>query len=163
MRQNVVETILGAVVLIVAVGFLAWAYTRSDVGDPGGYTLLARFDRADGLDVGSDVRISGIKVGKVLATSLDPQSYRAEVRFSVQNGIELPKDSSAAIVSASLLGGKYLSLAPGADEALLANGDEVSFTQSAINLEELVGKYVFGGASGAPAGGGTAAPGSPAQ
>ena len=116
MPRNIVETLLGAVVLAVALGFLAWAYGRSDAGDPGGYTLRAKFDRVDGLDTGGDVRISGIKVGKVLAQELDPATYRAQVTFSVRNGIELPADSSAAVVSSGLLGGKYLSLVPGGDE-----------------------------------------------
>src|SRR3712207_2061624 len=99
MSRNVIETILGAVVLIVAIGFGAWAYGRSNLGDTSGYELRAQFDRADGLDVGADVRISGIKVGRVLAQSLDQETYRAEVTFSVRNGIELPADSSAAIMS----------------------------------------------------------------
>jgi phospholipid/cholesterol/gamma-HCH transport system substrate-binding protein len=150
MRQNIVETILGAIVLIVAIGFLGWAYSRSDVSDRGGYMLRAQFDRADGLDQGSDVRISGIKIGSVLSTSLDPQTYRAEVRFSVRPDVELPQDTSAAIVSASLLGGKYLALSPGAEEAMLGSGDTITFTQSSVNLEDLIGQYIFstGGGQG---------------
>ena len=144
MSRNLVETILGAVVLAVAIGFLIWAYGRSSAGDPGGYQLKARFERVDGLDVGSDVRISGIKVGKVLAQQLDPQTFRAEVTFSVRNGIEMPADSSAAIASTSLLGGKYLSLAPGGDDKILGNGGEITLTQSSVNLEDLLGRYIFG-------------------
>jgi phospholipid/cholesterol/gamma-HCH transport system substrate-binding protein len=148
MSQNIVETLLGAVVLVVALGFLAWAYGRSDVGDPGGYTLRAKFDRIDGLDAGGDVRISGIKVGQVLAQELDPTTYRAQVVFSVRNGIELPADSSAAIVSSGLLGGKYLSLVPGGDDKLLGDGEEITLTQSSVNLEDLIGRYIFSGQSG---------------
>ena len=143
MSRNIVETVLGAVVLIVAIGFLTWAYTRSDVGDPGDYQLVATFDRADGLDVGSDVRISGIKVGAVTDQQLDPETYRARVTFSVMSEIELPADSSAAIVSASLLGGKYLSIVPGGDIIYLEDGEEITFTQSSINLEDLIGRFVF--------------------
>ena len=148
MSRNIVETLLGAVVLAVALGFLAWAYGRSDAGDPGGYTLRAKFDRVDGLDTGGDVRISGIKVGQVLAQELDPATYRAQVTFSVRNGIELPADSSAAVVSSGLLGGKYLSLVPGGDEKLLADGEEITLTQSSVNLEDLIGRYIFSGQSG---------------
>src|SRR5687768_10507164 len=104
MSRNIVETLLGAVVLAVAIGFLIWAYGRSEAGDPGGYVLRAKFERVDGLEIGGDVRISGIKVGQVLAQRLDPTTYRAEVTFSVRDGIEVPADSSAAIVSTSLLG-----------------------------------------------------------
>jgi len=156
MRQNVLETILGGAVLVAAAGFLIWAYGRSDAGDPGGYVLIARFDKADGLDVGSDVRISGIKVGQVQSTSLDPQSFRAEVRFSVASGIALPKDTSAAVSSSSLLGGKYLSLIPGGDDVELKDGEAITLTQSSVNLEELIGKFIFSSAAGAAAQGGAA-------
>ena len=148
MFRNYVETLLGAAVLAVALGFLAWAYGRSDAGDPGGYTLRAKFDRVDGLETGGDVRISGIKVGRVLAQELDPATFRAQVTFSVRNGIELPADSSAAIVSSGLLGGKYLSVAPGGDDRILADGGEINLTQSSVNLEDLIGRYIFGGQSG---------------
>jgi phospholipid/cholesterol/gamma-HCH transport system substrate-binding protein len=89
------------------------------------------------------VRISGIKVGKVLAQRLDPVSFRAEVTFSVKDGIEVPSDSSAAIVRSGLLGGKYLSLVPGGDDRLLKDGEELTLTQSAVNLEDLIGRYIF--------------------
>ena len=97
---------------------------------------------------GGDVRISGIKVGKVLGQELDPPTYRAQVTFSVRNGIELPADSSAAIVSSGLLGGKYLSLVPGGDDRLLKDGGEITLTQSSVNLEDLIGRYIFGGQAG---------------
>ena len=84
MPRNIVETLLGAAVLAVALGFLAWAYGNSSAGDPGGYSLHAKFDRIDGLDSGADVKVSGIKVGKVLAQQLDPATYRAQVTFSVR-------------------------------------------------------------------------------
>jgi phospholipid/cholesterol/gamma-HCH transport system substrate-binding protein len=163
MSRNIIETLLGAVVLIVALGFLTWAYGRSDAGDPGGYVLTAKFDRVDGLEVGGDVRISGIKVGRVLAEQLDPETYRAEVRFSVKDGVELPTDSSAAIVSTSLLGGRYLALVPGGDVEMLKDGDEITLTQSAVNIEDLIGRYIFSGqGGGAQQGGGAPQGGQPA-
>lgn len=158
MSRNIVETVLGAVVLLVAVAFLAFAYARSDVGDPGGYELVARFDRVDGLNTGADVRISGIKVGAVLGQWLDPQTYRAAVRFSVAPDVELPADSSAAIVSEGLLGGKYLSLVPGADDRLLGPGDELTLTQSSLVLEDLIGQLIFSQGGGNGGGGGGAQP-----
>lgn len=153
MARNVVETVLGGAVLVVAIGFFGWAYGRSNVGDPGGYALVAKFDRIDGLPMGADVRISGIKVGSVLAQTLDPQTYRAEVRFSVASNVELPSDSSAAIVSSGLLGSKYLALMPGGDDQILKDGGEITLTQSSINIEDLIGKYIFSQGSGAPGGG----------
>jgi phospholipid/cholesterol/gamma-HCH transport system substrate-binding protein len=143
MTRNVLETLLGAVVLIVAVGFLAFAYNTSQVQQDGGYELIARFDKVDGLERGSDVRISGIKVGSVLDQTLDPETYRAEVRFSLREDIQLPADTSAAVVSNGLLGGKYLALVPGGDIEMLEPGGEVTLTQSAVNLEDLIGHMIF--------------------
>jgi len=143
MTRNLLETLLGGVVLIVAVVFLTFAYRSSQVGDDDGYELRARFDRVDGLERGSDVRISGIKVGSVLDQTLDPETYRAEVRFTVREDVELPLDTSAAVVSNGLLGGKYLQLVPGGDIEFLEPGGEVTLTQSAVNLEDLIGQAIF--------------------
>ena len=111
---------MGAIVLIVAIVFLGFAYSASQLGDESGYELIARFDRVDGLQRGSDVRISGIKVGTVVDQTLDPATYRAEVRFTMREDVEVPADSSVAVVSDGLLGGKYLSLVPGGDVEMLA-------------------------------------------
>lgn len=160
MPRNLLETLLGAVVVVVAVGFLAYAYLNGGPGDgAGGMTLTARFESIDGLNVGSDVRISGIKVGEVVSETLDPESYMADVRFTVASNIALPSDSSAAISSASLLGGKYLSLTPGGDTQMLEEGGEITLTQPSLNIERLIGQYAFGvggggGASGGAPGGG---------
>jgi phospholipid/cholesterol/gamma-HCH transport system substrate-binding protein len=148
MKSNIVESVLGALVLLVAVSFFAWAYARADVGDPGGYTLVAKFESIGDLEPGGDVRISGIRIGQILSLELDPVSFRAQVRFSVLNDIELPADSSAQIVSASLLGGKYLSITPGGDEVVLADGGEIEYTQSAVNFEDLLGQFIFSQSSG---------------
>ena len=115
----------------------------SQVQENGGYELIARFDKVDGLERGSDVRISGIKIGTVLDQALDPETYRAEVRFSLREDVRLPADTSAAVVSNGLLGGKYLALVPGGDIEMLEPGDEVTLTQSAVNLEDLIGHMIF--------------------
>jgi phospholipid/cholesterol/gamma-HCH transport system substrate-binding protein len=143
MTRNVLETLLGAVVLIVAVGFLLFAYRSSQVSDTDGYELRASFDRVDGLEPGADVRISGIKVGTVLGQALDPATFRAEVRFTLRDDVELPLDSSAAVVSNGLLGGKYLTLVPGGDIEMLQPGDQLTLTQSSIILEDLIGQMIF--------------------
>ncbi|HEX2527789.1 MAG TPA: outer membrane lipid asymmetry maintenance protein MlaD [Geminicoccus sp.] len=158
MARSIVETVLGALVLLVACGFLVWAYGRSNLGSPNGYELIARFDRADGIEVGADARISGVKIGTVTAKTLDPQTFRAEVRFSVQNDIKLPSDSSASVASASLIGGKYLSIVPGGDEKELGPGGVITLTQSSISIEDLIGRYIFsqGGSAQGGSGGGAA-------
>ena len=130
-------------VLIVAAGFLAYALATSGAAGVPGYTLSAEFDRIDGLTVGSDVRMAGVKVGAVTATSIDPKTYLAIVDFTVQKDIALPTDSSAAIASQSLLGGKYLSLVPGGNEQMIAPGGRVTITQGSVSLEDLLGKFIF--------------------
>ena len=148
MTRNILETLLGAIVLIVAMGFLAFAYRSSQVERSGDYELIARFDKVDGLEPGSDVRISGIKVGTVIDQTLDPETYRAEVRFTLRDDIQVPADTSAAVVSNGLLGGKYLALVPGGDIEMLAPGGEITLTQSAVNLEDLIGHMIFSQSSG---------------
>ncbi|HET6468009.1 MAG TPA: outer membrane lipid asymmetry maintenance protein MlaD [Geminicoccaceae bacterium] len=155
MSRSAVETILGGLVLVVAIGFFVWAYGRANVGATGGYLLSAQFDRVDGLTVGGEVRISGIPVGRVVSQRLDPETYRARVTFTVQDGVALPADSSAAIASSSLLGGRYLAVVPGGDDQMLRPGEEITITQSAINIEDLIGRYIF---SQGPAAGGAAPP-----
>src|SRR5579863_7114959 len=109
-RRSVVEVLSGAAVLLVAAGFLAYAVAHSGRGAVSGYMLDAKFTDIDGLPVGSDVRMAGVKVGSVVAERIDPQSYLAVVTLSVQDGLQLSKDSSASITSDGLLGGKYLAL-----------------------------------------------------
>jgi phospholipid/cholesterol/gamma-HCH transport system substrate-binding protein len=159
MNRNVLETVLGAVVLLVAGGFLFYAYQNSQAAGSDSYSLVAQFDRIDGLENGADVRIGGIKVGSVTAQTLDPATYRAQVQFTVQNGVELPLDSSAAVMSDGLLGGKYLSLEPGGDIDMLESGDEVTLTQSSVRLEDLIGQLIYSGGSGSGSSGGESAGG----
>jgi phospholipid/cholesterol/gamma-HCH transport system substrate-binding protein len=142
-QRSLAETLTGAVVLVVAVGFLGYAVANTGRSPVSGYSLHAGFDRIDGLAVGSDVRVAGVKVGSVTAARVDPQTYQAQVTFTVQNAVKLPRDSSAEITSDGLLGSKYLALVPGGDEAMLAAGGTVTITQSAISLEQLLGKFIF--------------------
>ncbi|MBL4640041.1 MAG: outer membrane lipid asymmetry maintenance protein MlaD [Kordiimonadaceae bacterium] len=145
MSSNLVESIVGAVVLVVAGWFLLFAYERTNMATVDGYTLSARFDRIDGLNVGSDVRVAGIKVGTVVDSVLDVKSYQAIVSFSVKTGIDLPLDTAAAITSESILGGSYLALLPGAEDDMLVNGDMIEETQDAVDLLGLIGKFTSGG------------------
>ncbi len=144
-RRRLAETLTGALVLLAALAFLAWAYARVDLTGGDGYRVVALFDRVDGLEVGADVRLSGIRVGEVVAMRLDPVTYRAEVELVIDPEVKLPLDTSAAVLSTGLLGGKYVALSPGADEELLAEGDRIVLTQPAINVEELLARFVFGG------------------
>lgn len=144
-KHNLIETVMGAVVLAVAGGFLVFAYQGSNVKAVNGYHIQAKFNNVSGLARGADVRIGGIKVGVVSALDLDPKSYQAIATFEVRPDAAIPTDSNAAVVSDGLLGSKYVSISPGGDEAMLKEGDSIGFTQDSVNLEELIGKMVFSG------------------
>jgi phospholipid/cholesterol/gamma-HCH transport system substrate-binding protein len=142
-RRSIAEVLTGAVVLLVAAGFLGYAVAHSGRTTTSGYTLYAKFDHIDGLGVGADVRMAGVKVGSVEQERIDPQSFQAVVSLSVRDDIKLPKDSAAIISSESLLGGKYLSLQPGGAETVLQPGQTITITQGSISLEDLLGKFIF--------------------
>jgi len=143
MKRNIVETVLGAVVLMVAAGFLAFFYQTTDIKPSSGYEITAAFSKIDGLETGSAVKVSGVKVGQVIDFNLNPDTYRAIVRLNIKNGVELPLDTAAIIASEGLLGGKFLSLEPGSDEEFLEAGDQIDFTQSTPGLEQLLGQVIF--------------------
>jgi phospholipid/cholesterol/gamma-HCH transport system substrate-binding protein len=143
--RNIVETIVGAVVLVVAVAFVFYAFAKSDRPSADGYDVLARFGRVDGLKRGSDVTLSGVKIGTVTGIDLDRKTYQAVVHMAVSAGVDLPADTNAKIVSESLLGGMEIVLEPGADKKMIPRGGEITNTQDAISLTELIAKFMFGG------------------
>lgn len=145
MEKNILETLMGAVVLIVAGAFLAFAYEGSQMKVEEGYVVSGKFANVSGISLGSDVRIGGIKVGVVNNLSLDPKTYDAVVSMQIRRDTRLPTDSSAAVVSAGLLGDKYIQLIPGSDDKMLNDGGKIEFTQSSVNLEEMIGKFMFSG------------------
>ncbi len=154
MRRNLIETLMGAVVLVVAGLFLIFAYSSTNLRPVRGYELTAKFERVDGLAVGSDVRLSGIKVGTVTEQWLEPETYLAIVRMSIDANVKLPTDTVAQVASEGLLGGNFIALVPGADEKFIPPGGEIRFTQAPINLVQMLGKFIFGGAEGQGQGGG---------
>ncbi|MCK5275238.1 MAG: outer membrane lipid asymmetry maintenance protein MlaD [Alphaproteobacteria bacterium] len=143
MKRNVIETVLGAVVLLVAGVFLAFAYSSADLRPVAGYKVSARFNAVDGLTVGSDVRVGGVKVGSVVGQSIDLESYQAVVVMSIRPDIGLPEDSVAMVSSEGLLGGKYIRIDPGASEKHLADGSSLAETRGIVSLEEMLGKVIF--------------------
>lgn len=143
LRENLVEAAIGALVLAVAAWFVVFAYNRTQGGDvAGSYMIHARFPNATGVSVGTDVRVSGIKVGTVRGQSLDPQSYEAVLTLAVDPKVKLPLDSSAAITSEGILGGNYISLRPGGDSEMLRDGDEITDTSGSLDLLQLIGSFV---------------------
>lgn len=147
-KEQAAETILGAVVVAVAVAFLAFAVTRAGSAQAaGGYEVWARFQRIDGIAVGTDVRLAGVKVGAVNKVALDPETYLARVTMTVDPAVKLPDDSSARVSTDGLLGGAYVSLDPGGSEAMLAPGGEILNTQGSVDLLTLLAAAA-GGAGG---------------
>ena len=143
MNKSIIETLLGAAILALAVYFLAFGYQKADIGSADGYKISADFTAIGGLQEGDDVQISGVKIGYVDGVELMKDSYLARVHMHIEHGIELPLDTAALISSDGLLGGRYLALEPGAEEEVLIAGDVIEFTQAPQNLEQLLGQFIF--------------------
>src|SRR5689334_14584362 len=144
MQRSVVETIIGAVVLAVAGLFLYFTYS-SGYQRVEGYEVMAKFNRVDGLSLGSDVRLSGITVGKVVKEQIDPATYLAIIHLNIDGKIKLPVDTAAKITADGLLGSNYVALEPGGDDKMIADGGEITATQDPVNIVDLVGRFIFGG------------------
>jgi len=142
------ETILGAAVAVVAVGFFVFAAAQAgQTSSAGGYDLVARFQRVDGIAVGSDVRVSGVKVGVVRSVELDPETYMARLTITVANGVQVLDDSTARIASDGLLGGAYVAIEPAGMDALPAGG-EIPNTQGSVDLLTLFASFAQGQGGG---------------
>ena len=142
LKEHGTEAVTGILVLAIAGWFLAFALGRTGASGSHHYQLSASFPSAAGITVGSDVRVSGLKVGTVTAQKLDPKTFQAVVGFSVDSAVQLPLDSSAAITSEGLLGGSFIALIPGGDSEMLAPGDEITDTQGATDLMGLIGSVI---------------------
>ena len=145
MADSVAETVIGAVVLATAAGFVLYAGQTSGLQVAGdSYELGASFRSADGIVVGTDVRLAGIKVGTVTDLELDPESYQALATFTMRDDLRLPEDSDVKVASEGLLGGSFLEITPGASEFMLADGDMILNTQGSINLLNLLSRFGTG-------------------
>ncbi|HUM08240.1 MAG TPA: outer membrane lipid asymmetry maintenance protein MlaD [Acidocella sp.] len=150
MSRRLPELLTGFAVIIVAAVFLVYALAGAGKVSTGGYSLTARFGSIGGLTVGSDVKIGGVIVGHVADEALDPETYAAIVHLDINDGIKVPDDSSASVTSDGLLGNVYVAVSPGGSNTMLAPGASFQMTQSAINVQDLLGKYIFsaGGTQG---------------
>ncbi len=147
MQNNTVETIIGALVVAVAVAFVYFAWASTSAGSLSGYELQADLPRVDGLSVGTDVRLSGVKVGTIASLSLKP-NYLVNVRIRVASNVQVPTDSSLVVTSSGVLGSSYLSIAPGGDDTMMKNGDKFGHAQGSVDLMGLVGRFINNGNSG---------------
>ncbi len=153
MSRKLPEVLTGLAVIVIAAVFLVYALTQAQALGGSGYPLTAQFSNIGGLTVGADVKLGGVTVGHVTNEHLDPQTYAAIVTVQINNDVKVPADTSASISSDGLLGGNYVGLSPGGSDTMLKPGQSFSVTQSAVNIEDLLGKFIFsmGGSHSKPA------------
>mgnify|MGYP003323241599 FL=1 len=143
MKANTFEAIVGAFVIILSLVFLFYGFSTMKLQNSDNYNISALFNRIDGIKIGSDIRMSGIKIGTVASQELDNSSFEAKVLMSIDSKILIPEDSSAKITSDGLLGGNYISIEPGGSDIYLLNNEEIFFTQGSVDLIGLVGEALF--------------------
>ena len=164
MRNQWGETALGAAVLALALGFLAWSMgVAGSAGTHGTYRLTARFGDAGGLQTGAKISVSGVKVGQVAKISIDPKTFMAVTELAVNSDVALPSDSSAKITSDGLLGGAHVALTPGGAEDNLKPGGEIANTQGSVDLFGLIGQFIRPQGGNASSAASSAAAPAPAQ
>ena len=149
MSHNTTEVLVGSAVLAAAIAFAVYAgQTTGFSQGRQGYELAASFRSLEGISVGTDVRLAGVKIGTVTGVDLNPETYRADTKFSVSKGIEIPDDSAVIVSSEGLLGGNFVEIVPGGSLFYFEPGDEVEDTQGAVSLISLLLKYVSGSGEG---------------
>ncbi|MEM0976527.1 MAG: outer membrane lipid asymmetry maintenance protein MlaD [Pseudomonadota bacterium] len=146
MTNSTTETLVGAAVLAITVGFIIYASQSVGLGATGdAKTVTASFRSVDGVIVGTDVRMAGVKIGSVTGIDLNPVTFRAETQFTIDDQLNIPDDSSAVISSEGLLGGTFVEIIPGASDFNIEDGGEFIDTQGAVSLISLLLKFVGGG------------------
>ena len=144
MKQNVLETLTGFVVLIIAFSFFWYSYTTNNFSTSNsGYILHAGFQNIDGIAKGADVKIAGVKIGTVDSFTLEKDTYYALLNLKLNDDVEIPSDSTAIVSTSGLLGGKYIRINPGAADDNLKQGGKIKYTQSSLNIEDLIGKLMY--------------------
>lgn len=162
MKNSTVETLIGAGVIAIAVAFFIFAYTATGgKGATSGYRLTAEFDNAEGINVGTDVRMAGIKVGTVVAQSLNHDNFQAVITMTIDPALKLAEDTTAKVTAEGLLGAKFIALEAGGAEEKLADGGMISYTQGAVDIWSLISQAMFEKSGAKPAA--TAPPEPPPQ
>ncbi|WP_299298023.1 outer membrane lipid asymmetry maintenance protein MlaD [uncultured Tateyamaria sp.] len=149
MAENTTEVLVGGVVLAAAFAFGVYGAQVAGVGSGGSaaYPLTASFRSLEGVNVGTDVRLAGVKIGTVTDVALNSETYRADTVVSVRSDTQIPDDSSIIISSEGLLGGNFVEIVPGGSPFYFGAGDEITDTQGAVSLISLLLKFVSGGDS----------------
>ncbi len=146
MKSGRIETVVGVFVLIglACVAYLTVKLGKMEWLTSDTYALSAKFSSVSGLKEGADVEIAGVLVGKVGKITLDRDNMVAKLTMNIENGIKLDDETIALVKTSGLIGDKYILLQPGGGAKTLKNGDEITQTQSSVDVEDLVGKYAFG-------------------
>ena len=142
MKKSPIETVLGILVILVAVFFVHFAANKIDARPQRGYELTAEFSRSGGLESGNDIRISGIKVGSVTGLDLT-DDYTAKVTLNIRNGVRLPVDTAAAVTTDGLMGGTFVQLTPGTSASYLHDCDSIQHTHNLRSLDDVHSEVIF--------------------
>jgi phospholipid/cholesterol/gamma-HCH transport system substrate-binding protein len=145
MRRNIIETIIAGVVLLVGLGFLVYVLESTEQEGFAGYALQARFEDAPSLKQGAEVRIAGVRVGRVTGVALDRKRFDVLVDFEVAEQVKLPTDSQVLLGFDGVVGDAILILKPGQESAVLQAGDRVRRTVSPVNIVDQLGRFIFAG------------------
>lgn len=146
MRENSTEVVVGAAVFAAALGFLWYITQATGFGDTReGYDLSANFRSAEGVTVGTDIRLAGVSIGTITGLDLNAETYRAEATLSIDDRIPIPDDSAAVVASEGLLGGTFVEIVPGGSFDMFENGALIEDTQGAVSVIQLLTKFVSGG------------------
>ncbi|MEM8654971.1 MAG: outer membrane lipid asymmetry maintenance protein MlaD [Pseudomonadota bacterium] len=150
MAENTTEVLVGGVVLAAAIGFAVYGAQVAGLGNSGGstYPLTASFRSLEGVNIGTDVRLAGVKVGTVTDVALNADTYRADTVVSLRADTQIPDDSSIIISSEGLLGGNFVEIVPGGSPFYFESGDEILDTQGSVSLISLLLRFVSGGEEG---------------
>ena len=143
MKYNLLETIMGAIVLIVAISFVIFGINTAKINSKSEIKISALFENVSGLKIGDNVKVSGINIGKIIDLNLNKETYEAEVLMSLEKNINLPEDTSARITSSNLLGGSYIEIIPGVSEKVLKENETIFDTTSSVSFTDLLGKMIF--------------------
>ncbi len=141
-RDNLFEAVVGLLVVLLALWFILFAWQRTGGGLQDSIAVKALFPAANGISVGTDVRVAGLKVGEVAGQRLEPETYQAELTLALDRTVKVPSDSTAAITSEGLLGGSYIALMPGGSPTPLKNGDMIVDTQGSVDMMSLIGGMI---------------------
>lgn len=152
MKNSTVETLIGTAVVAIAAAFFIYAYQASDKASAAGsYRVSAEFDNAEGVSVGTDVRVAGVKIGSVVDFTLNPENFLANVVMELDPAVKLTEDATAKVTAEGLLGSKFIALEQGGAETLLTAGGVISNTQGAVDIWSLISQAMFENKGAQPA------------